>query len=82
MCQSCAMPLQKNSDYGTNKDGTKNSEYCCFCFREGKFTDEGITMNEKKEQLVRIAVEKMDMPEEKVRVLANVTLPKLKRWKK
>ena len=37
-CQSCGMPLVSDTDYGTNQDGSKNNEYCAFCFKDGKFT--------------------------------------------
>ena len=41
ICQSCGMPPKRNADFGTNRDGNKNKEYCTFCFKKGKFTDEG-----------------------------------------
>ena len=47
ICQSCGMPMKRNEDFGTNGDGSKNKEYCQFCFKEGKFTDEAITMEQK-----------------------------------
>ena len=28
ICQSCAMPMTDESIFGTNKDGSKNSDYC------------------------------------------------------
>jgi hypothetical protein len=34
ICQSCSMPLEKEEDYGTNADGTKNNEYCVYCFKD------------------------------------------------
>ena len=37
-CQSCGMPLQKNEEFGTNHDGSKNEEYCCYCYKDGAFT--------------------------------------------
>lgn len=49
LCQSCAMPLQNNEDFGTNADNTKNDDYCCYCFKKGKFTYE-CTMDELIEQ--------------------------------
>lgn len=82
ICQSCGMPMQKDEDFGTNADGGKNKEYCHFCFKDGKFTDEGITMEEKIEKLVEIAKTRINMPEEKAREMAENTLPKLKRWRK
>lgn len=45
LCQSCAMPLVKEEDFGTNADGSKNMDYCVYCFKDGKFTCE-TTMEE------------------------------------
>ena len=36
VCQSCAMFMSPN-DYGTNADGSVNTEYCKYCFTNGKF---------------------------------------------
>ena len=33
LCQSCAMPLTEESLLGTNADGTKNGEYCIYCYK-------------------------------------------------
>jgi hypothetical protein len=82
ICQSCGMPMQKDEDFGTNADGTKNGEYCHFCFKYGKFNDEGITMEQKIDKLVNIAVTQMDIPEDKARAHANEIIPTLKRWRK
>jgi hypothetical protein len=81
ICQSCGMPLQKEADLGTNEDGSKNLEYCRFCFQKGRFTDEDITMDEKIEKNIEIAVS-MGMAEETARKMATTTIPHLKRWKK
>lgn len=72
------MPM-KGEDFGNNKDGSKSREYCRFCFKNGRFTDEGITVEEKIEKNVRIAMG-MGMPENKARGLAESVIPKLKRW--
>ena len=80
ICESCGMPMRHLSDFGTNKDGTVNTEYCHFCYQEGQFTDDGITLKEKMEKNIAIA-EKMGMPREEATILAHTTLPKLKRWK-
>jgi len=75
------MPMTKAADFGTNADGSKNKEYCKFCYEKGKFTDEGITIEEKIAKNVEIAT-KMGWPEDKAREMANNIIPKLKRWKK
>lgn len=74
------MPMREEEDLGTNADGSKNPEYCRFCFQSGKFTDEGITMAAKIDKMVAIA-KNMHIPEENARKLAETVLPTLKRWR-
>ena len=81
ICQSCGMPLTKDKDFGTNKDKSKSEEYCFHCFRNGKFLDEGISLQEKIDKNVKFAIQ-MGMSEDKARKMASNVLPKLKRWKK
>jgi len=80
ICQSCGMPML-NKDFGTNKDGSKNSEFCHFCFQDGKFNDEGISLREKIDKNIQIAI-RMGMTKEHAKSLAENTIPKLKRWRK
>ncbi|MBU0672158.1 MAG: zinc ribbon domain-containing protein [Candidatus Margulisbacteria bacterium] len=81
VCQSCSMPLRREEDLGTNADGSKNQEYCHFCYKDGKFTDGVITMEQKIEKLVGMAA-KMNISEAQARQMAQNILPNLKRWKK
>lgn len=81
ICQSCAMPMKKEEDFGSNKDKTKNKEYCKYCFKDGKFTDEGISLNDKIKKNIEIA-KKMGMDEKKAKEQAQTQIPKLKRWNK
>lgn len=81
VCQSCGMPLRENEDYGTNVDGAVCEEYCFHCFQNGRFLDEGITLEEKIDKNVKIAV-LLGMSESEARKMALEVLPKLKRWKK
>lgn len=74
------MPMTRPEDFGTNSDGSTSKEYCCYCFQNVKFTFSG-TFEEYKEMQVKIVVEKMNMPEDKVREMVNTVLPKLKRWR-
>ena len=43
-CQSCGMPLT-DEILGTNADGSKNEDYCIYCYRDGKFLQD-CTMEE------------------------------------
>lgn len=43
-CQSCGMPM--SAEYNsTNKDGSVNTTYCNYCYKDGEFTSD-VTMDE------------------------------------
>ena len=82
ICQSCAMPLEKEELYGLNIDGTKNEDYCIYCYKDGKFTS-----NMSMEEMKKFCIEKMieiipHMNKEKASSMMNEIFPKLKRWSK
>jgi len=80
-CQSCAMPLQKAEDHGTNADGTPNADYCIHCFGEGQFLVEE-TMAEMIESCVPFVLGgKPYHTEEEARAGMRAFFPTLKRWK-
>ena len=81
ICQSCGMPMESDEDFGINADGSKNSEYCRYCWRGGEFTAK-MELPEFIEMQVKIAAEKLGMPEGEAREVAETTLPELNRWKK
>jgi hypothetical protein len=82
ICQSCGMPLDQDPGKGgTNADKSLSEDYCSFCYSDGRFLDEGITLREKIEKNIRIAVEKMNIPESRARQMAESLLPTLGRWK-
>lgn len=82
-CQCCGMPMGDNNEiYGTNADGSKNTDYCKYCFEQGIFTFDG-TM----EEMIEICVPHMvsaneKMSEEEARNSMLEWFPTLKRWKK
>lgn len=83
VCQCCAMPMGDTDElYGTNADGTKNDEYCKYCYQNGKLLFEG-TMEEMVELCVPMMVkEDPKMTEEAARGIMLEVLPTLKHWKK
>jgi hypothetical protein len=82
ICQSCGMPRDKDPNKGgTNLDGSISDKYCSFCFQGGKFTDEGITLKEKIEMNIQIAVSQLNISESEARKMAESVLPNLERWK-
>lgn len=82
-CQSCGMPMGNTDElYGTNADGKKNSDYCIYCFENGKFKDD-VTMNEMIEFCVpHMAEAHPEITEEKARQMMKEFFSHLKRWKK
>ena len=84
-CQSCGMPLS-DENRGTNADGSKNDDYCMYCYQNGKFTND-CTMDEMIEfcaQFVDEVNKNMPKPmtEEEYKDMMRQYFPMLKRWKK
>lgn len=50
-CQSCGMPLTDN-DKGINADGSRNDDYCNYCYMNGRFTQD-FTMEQMIEHCAR-----------------------------
>lgn len=80
-CQSCAMPMQNPKDFGTNIDGSKNNDYCHYCFQNGKFTLPDAILEQFIEKIAGMSAQ-MGMTREQAKAMANNVLPKLKRWAK
>ncbi|MBO5054825.1 MAG: zinc ribbon domain-containing protein [Lachnospiraceae bacterium] len=80
ICQSCGMPMTEEQ-YGTNKDGSGNHKYCCYCFKDGEFTAQR-TMEEMADFCAPIEVEggRCKTVEEAKAVLMSY-FPTLERWK-
>lgn len=52
-CQSCGdVPLTEDKFYGKNADGSKNEDYCCYCFPSGSFNKPDETLEEMVESMV------------------------------
>ena len=84
-CQSCGMPLTEDV-LGTNADGSKNEDYCMYCYKDGKFLQD-CTMEEMIElcaQFVNAVNEGLEKPitkEEYIGMMKSY-FPQLKRWRK
>lgn len=83
-CQSCGMPLNEHV-FGTNADGSKNDDYCMYCYQNGKFTND-CTMDEMIEfcaQFVDEVNKNMPKPmtKEEYKDMMRQYFPMLKRWK-
>ena len=86
-CQSCGMPLEAEEMFGKNADGSKNEDYCQYCFPNGAFTNPNETLEEMIESCVPFLVKNEENPDgmyqdaEGARKMLQEHLPTLKRWK-
>ena len=78
------MPLN-TENLGTNADGSKNENYCMYCYKDGKFTND-CTMDEMIEfcaQFVDEVNKNMPKPmtKEEYKQMMRKYFPMLKRWR-
>jgi len=81
-CQRCAMPMTKPEEFGTNADGSKNEDYCCYCYKNGAFFHPDATMEEVIEGCIPHVVPDVFADETTARAAMNQHFPTLKCWKK
>ncbi len=82
-CQSCGMPLT-DEILGTNADGTKNEEYCIYCYKDGTFTND-LTMEGMVESCAQFVDEYnkntgQNLTQEELKSMLRQFYPTLKRW--
>ena len=78
------MPLT-DEILGTNADGSKNEDYCMYCYKDGKFTQD-CTMDEMIEFCAQFVDEvNKNMPKpmtgDEYKAMMRQYFPMLKRWK-
>jgi Putative zinc ribbon domain len=81
-CQSCGMPLTDDPDnYGTYVDGTRNDEYCAFCYESGAFTMPDLDV----EDMIGMSIDHMTthlaLSTDEAEVAARESITTLKRWR-
>ena len=84
-CQSCGMPLTQEV-LGTNADGSKNEDYCIYCYKDGNFLQE-CTMEEMIEHCAQFVNEvnkglPQPITKEEYIGMMKTYFPQLKRWRK
>lgn len=80
VCQSCGMLLTSEDDHGNNADGSKNAEYCRYCFPNGAFSKDE-TLEEMVESCIPFALQAGQYPDQaSARQGLTQELKKLKRW--
>ena len=81
-CQRCAMPLENQEEISTNADGTKNEDYCCYCYKDGAFLYPEATMEDVIESCLPHVVPDVFADETIARAALNEHFPTLNCWKK
>lgn len=80
------MPLTDEKTFGTNADGSRNEDYCAYCYKDGAFTSD-VTMD----QMIEFCLQFLDQMNEQggwnltpdqAREQMRQYFPQLKRWKK
>ena len=82
-CQSCGMPLTADV-LGTNADGSKNEEYCIYCYKDSAFTGD-FTMEEMAEYCAQFVDDYnrhagQSLSREEYKAMLLQYYPNLKRW--
>ncbi len=72
------MPIDDPEDRGTEKDGSKSKTYCKYCYKDGVFTDPGMTLERMKE-ITKTEMKKRNLPDNLLEQSLRM-LPGLKRW--
>ena len=85
ICQSCGMPMADDAMFGTNKDGSKNSDYCIYCYKDGEFLQD-FTMDKMIEHCAGFVDEvnkNLAHPITKEEYIGQMKMyfPHLKRWR-
>ena len=80
ICQSCGMEMHE-SEYGKNADASINTDYCKYCYPNGKF-GKNETMEEKIESCIPFYIGERFDTAEAAREYLTKLYPTLKRWKK
>ena len=78
--KAAAMPMETDELLGTNADGSKNTDYCTYCYKDGAFAGDA-TMEQMIEICIPFALEANVYPDaETARKQMQGYFPKLKRW--
>jgi hypothetical protein len=79
-CQSCGMPLKRDPNHGgTNADGTRSKMYCSYCFKDGKYIEADMRVDEMQ-AFVKNKMKNMGFPGFLAGWMTK-GIPKLERWR-
>jgi len=68
-------------DIGTYSNGSRIADYCSFCFREGKFVDPDLNMQEMIDRVTGRLLTLRNMQNETAKGMLRAYIPALGGWK-
>lgn len=68
-------------DFGTYANGKITANYCSFCFREGKFVDPDLNMQEMIDRVTSRLLALRNMPDGTAKGMLRAYLPAFGGWK-
>ena len=79
ICQSCCLPLNEEELVGTEANGEKNEDYCCYCYKNGVFTRPDATLETILDISAKVWAEKdPNITIEEAKVQLKKKMPTLK----
>ncbi len=81
VCWSCGMPLLRDEDAGTEADGSLSRDHCTYCYKDGRFTEPGLTREQAVERYAPMMAANLGMPVEKATEMVRQYLSTLPRWR-
>jgi len=80
-CQSCGMPIDAAfGNLGTEADGSSSTEFCQFCYANGKFTSPDQTVDEMVASSIGFMTANLGFDQAEAEKLSNDVIQKLRRW--
>lgn len=82
VCQSCGLPLNERI-LGNENNGTFSQEYCYLCYRNGKFINPDLTLEQMKQHIVKMIDQTQANKFQKwmLKKVYPLQLRSLKRWR-
>ena len=80
ICQSCAIPMRRIEQFGTELDGRVSDDYCIHCYQAGAFIAPDITMDQMSEIVAAMLMAEMQLPDATAQGCAQASLMGLRRW--
>ena len=77
-CQSCSMPLHNDAMLGTEKDGSRNRQFCKYCYQDGSFVNPNMSLQEMT-SFVKTKMQEMHIDQGIINKMVEI-LPSLNRW--